>query len=433
MTTTLPPYQVLVDSVHVDPESRDQFGNLVPAHFDTVLAKFNPTCAGSAGTKGYCVAQVWCVFTLPEAALLTWFPHGCQFRYFTYIKWFTPFSASQLNPASQLYKISQWIEDGKRKAGIILVDYITQSIHLIPKFGPITYVKKPTTHCLNTVDSRSLQLIKKMAPKPEPTSQRKRIRIQAPRRTPVHPRPRTYSTLEASNTSATKSETEAEAAGTKNATGGDTSVTESETEVEVVLEASDSSVTETVPVAINPSTKRVFTSAELKAIQHAQHWELIRSCNQQYALIFDSLRVARAELHASNSAYTQLVSAIQTVLVAAPNPPALLIKQEPDTIDTTLCSSSPHPATSTLVIPPADIVSFSSPDPQSKAKTLTSPLKHCKLDHSPKPVLLNAHIAQATKTEPRSPRISQVVRTEPLIPQVTAKRGKKHNRGSGDA
>ncbi|KXN87690.1 hypothetical protein AN958_08327 [Leucoagaricus sp. SymC.cos] len=100
----------IVNSIYIDLLSKNKYSRDMPAQFNTVLIKCHPTAAVTS-VKEYCVAQVYCVFTLPEKVLALWFPGGCQFKYFAYVEWFTPL----------LY--------------IILVNCITQSVHLFLKFG----------------------------------------------------------------------------------------------------------------------------------------------------------------------------------------------------------------------------------------------------------------------------------------------------------
>ncbi|KXN84704.1 hypothetical protein AN958_12223 [Leucoagaricus sp. SymC.cos] len=98
----------------------------------------------------YCVARVRCVFTFPEKALNHWFPGtGCQFKYFAYVEWYTPFLQSRLDPLSRLYKILPLMEQGHHKASIVPISYITQSIHLYLKFGPFAPPKWKSASVLN--------------------------------------------------------------------------------------------------------------------------------------------------------------------------------------------------------------------------------------------------------------------------------------------
>ncbi|KAJ7685870.1 hypothetical protein B0H17DRAFT_834956, partial [Mycena rosella] len=53
-----------------------------------------------------------------------------------YIEWFSPFTRPE--PDHLMYKVKRSMKDGERLGGIIPVQNIRRSIHLLPKFGPIT-------------------------------------------------------------------------------------------------------------------------------------------------------------------------------------------------------------------------------------------------------------------------------------------------------
>jgi hypothetical protein len=57
--------------------------------------------------------------------------------YLAYIEWFSPIPAVP-DPKHLMYKVSRSIQGGRRSASIIPVDSITCSVHLLPRFGPVT-------------------------------------------------------------------------------------------------------------------------------------------------------------------------------------------------------------------------------------------------------------------------------------------------------
>ena len=54
-----------------------------------------------------------------------------------YVEWFTPLSQ---NPEANhlMHKVSRSMRGGCRRASVIPVDSIIGSVHLIPRFGPVT-------------------------------------------------------------------------------------------------------------------------------------------------------------------------------------------------------------------------------------------------------------------------------------------------------
>ncbi|KAI9461854.1 hypothetical protein F5148DRAFT_982964, partial [Russula earlei] len=57
-----------------------------------------------------------------------------------YVEWFTPVKPS-LKPNHFLYKISKHHIQGEQQASIVPVELICQSVHLLPKFGPVALEK----------------------------------------------------------------------------------------------------------------------------------------------------------------------------------------------------------------------------------------------------------------------------------------------------
>lgn len=132
----------VVDSIHVEPD-----------RFDTAVISYNGTLS-PAGVQGYCAARIRCIFGFPEAAWKEWFPGGLKYKHFAYVEWYTPFSQAPLDRNSRLFKIKRLRDprDGTQKASIIPIDYIRQSIHLLPKFGPVTPVHWTSSNVLDEAE-----------------------------------------------------------------------------------------------------------------------------------------------------------------------------------------------------------------------------------------------------------------------------------------
>ncbi|PPQ98035.1 hypothetical protein CVT26_003097 [Gymnopilus dilepis] len=124
----------VVDSIHVEPESRDRNGKVIPGRFDTAVVNFNS--GGEVGVRGYAVAQVRCIFSLPPSAVPALFPQGSPSDHFAYVEWFTPFTKAIFDRNSQLYRIERLVVHGEQQASVIPISLIRQSVHLFPKFGP---------------------------------------------------------------------------------------------------------------------------------------------------------------------------------------------------------------------------------------------------------------------------------------------------------
>lgn len=90
---------------------------------------------------GYCVAQVRVVFRLPKEASNAWFSADVRNRlpsHLAYVEWFTPFTPQQLGRDHRMYKVSRLKQlNGTRKASVVPIELIRQSVHLIPIFGAI--------------------------------------------------------------------------------------------------------------------------------------------------------------------------------------------------------------------------------------------------------------------------------------------------------
>jgi hypothetical protein len=149
--------EIVIDSIHVDPLHYDKYNKVVPGRFDTAIIQFRDgnhdmDVKGMNSNLfsrplrvfilvfcllGLCIGQIRCIFSLPPHAVALWFPSGnFSHKHFAYVEWFTPFSKSQRDPHSKLFKVSRLMAHGECRASIIPVSLIRCSVHLFPKFGP---------------------------------------------------------------------------------------------------------------------------------------------------------------------------------------------------------------------------------------------------------------------------------------------------------
>ncbi|KAJ7134198.1 hypothetical protein C8R44DRAFT_729685 [Mycena epipterygia] len=130
------PTDNIVDAIHVQPDRTLPNGDGVPGRFDTALVDIDH--GGITGTNGYQIAQVRVVFTLPARIVKSIFPVGVQPpKYLAYVEWFSPFTWEPERNCL-MYKVSRTEKEGERMASIVAVKDIRRSIHLLPKFGPVT-------------------------------------------------------------------------------------------------------------------------------------------------------------------------------------------------------------------------------------------------------------------------------------------------------
>lgn len=103
---------------------------------------------------GYCVARIRCVFGFTDAARQAWFPQGLKQKHFAYVEWYTPFKKAPMDQGSRLFKIKcLYDSNGKQKTSIVPVSYIRQSVHLLPKFGPVVPVHWTSSNVLDEAEA----------------------------------------------------------------------------------------------------------------------------------------------------------------------------------------------------------------------------------------------------------------------------------------
>ncbi len=83
-----------------------------------------------------------------------WFPSGLKYQHFAYVEWFTPFSKAPSDVNSGLFKVKRLYDlKGIQKTSIMPVDYIRQSAHLFPKFGPVVPDEWTSANVLDLADT----------------------------------------------------------------------------------------------------------------------------------------------------------------------------------------------------------------------------------------------------------------------------------------
>jgi len=143
-----------IDSMHAQPEQRDTRKRIIPSHFDTILVQ-NPsqdTKQGRVkGTNSHClsvnvtdwcsglqIAQVCTIFHLPKKTVHEVCPllDTSPASHLVYVEWFSPLTATPNSP-HLMHRVSRLMKGGERRAGIIPVDWVLRSVHLLPCFGPV--------------------------------------------------------------------------------------------------------------------------------------------------------------------------------------------------------------------------------------------------------------------------------------------------------
>ncbi|KAI9441077.1 hypothetical protein BJY52DRAFT_1080657, partial [Lactarius psammicola] len=125
----------IVDSVVIRPEQNDTHGRVIPSQFDTVLVHGRHQTIH--GNNGHRIAQLRVIFQLPKKVVDDLFPGTSAPTHLAYVEWFSPLSATQ-DVNHLMYKVTRSIHCGHRRAAVIPVESIIGSIHLLPRFGPIT-------------------------------------------------------------------------------------------------------------------------------------------------------------------------------------------------------------------------------------------------------------------------------------------------------
>ena len=145
--------ETVIDSVYARPEQRDARGRIIPSRFDTVLVQ-NPSNDSKQGRVkgnshrpsvnptdcflGLQIAQVRAVFHLPKKTVYDMCPSldTSPVTHLAYVEWLSPLVATPDTP-HLMYRVSRLLKDGERCAGVIPVDWILRSVHLLPRFGPV--------------------------------------------------------------------------------------------------------------------------------------------------------------------------------------------------------------------------------------------------------------------------------------------------------
>jgi len=145
----------VLDSIQAQPEQRDVHEQIIPACFDTTLVQSQHTTQGEGiKCKSYCftsspdltnwytghwIAQVRVVFHIPSSIVHDMSPtlDTLPPTHLAYVEWFSPLTAAP-DPKHQMYRVSRQMRNGCWSVSIIPVDRILHSVHLIPRFGPVT-------------------------------------------------------------------------------------------------------------------------------------------------------------------------------------------------------------------------------------------------------------------------------------------------------
>jgi hypothetical protein len=87
---------------------------------------------------GLQIAQVRAVFHLPKKTVHDMCPSldTSPVTHLAYVEWLSPLVATPDTP-HLMYRVSRLLKDGERCAGVIPVDWILRSVHLLPRFGPV--------------------------------------------------------------------------------------------------------------------------------------------------------------------------------------------------------------------------------------------------------------------------------------------------------
>lgn len=99
------------------------------------------------------MGQVLCVFTLPAAAIYSFFQHLPNPGHLAYVEWFTPFSKLQPGRYHGLYKVSRHHIDRVQQASVVPVELIERSVQLVPDFGVTAPAHWKSSNVLQLADN----------------------------------------------------------------------------------------------------------------------------------------------------------------------------------------------------------------------------------------------------------------------------------------
>ena len=87
--------------------------------------------------SGHRIAQLCAVFQIPKKVIDHLFPDTSAPTHLVYVEWFSPLSATW-DVNHQMYRVTRLMHGGQRRATVIPVESILGSVHLLPRFGPMT-------------------------------------------------------------------------------------------------------------------------------------------------------------------------------------------------------------------------------------------------------------------------------------------------------
>ena len=120
------------DVLHDYPATKDAEKKEIPGRFDTAM--INTGDGDYIGVKGYQIAQVNVIFSLPTNVGL-FAPDVYVPPYLAYVEWFTAFE-SDAEDDHLLYDVERAVDDNNQPyASVIPLDNISRSIHLFPQFN----------------------------------------------------------------------------------------------------------------------------------------------------------------------------------------------------------------------------------------------------------------------------------------------------------